>query len=346
MTNLIPDRFGNFQEADLIPESGSITFSAGSQPLLIVASSNNTPDISVSPLSKDFGSVNSGSFSSPQTVTVTNNGTGTLSVSAASFGGDDPGQFSLQSDNCTGHSLLPTGTCALQALFSPKSGGLKKANLLINSNDPDTPSYSVALQGTGIQYTLDVGGATGSSSGTIAGGYSINCAVAPDGSTSGSCSEIRDPAASITLTAAPSANSYVDWTNCSVSYGNACTVTLDSDKTVFASFTALTCQDSAVKNPNATPVYCASVYAAYAGAADGDTIQIAARQFEGDLLLDRPVEITLDGGYDCAFDKVVGSTTLKGSLTISAGTLTANNLVLSPGAPEQPNIQYSRSLLY
>jgi DNA-binding beta-propeller fold protein YncE len=38
VTNLVPDRFGTFQESDITASSGSITVSAGSQPLLIVPS--------------------------------------------------------------------------------------------------------------------------------------------------------------------------------------------------------------------------------------------------------------------------------------------------------------------
>jgi len=56
ITNLIPDRFGTFQESDITPVSGSITLNAGAQPILItpaaVTADTTPPTVSVSsPLS-------------------------------------------------------------------------------------------------------------------------------------------------------------------------------------------------------------------------------------------------------------------------------------------------------
>jgi hypothetical protein len=52
LTNLIPDRFGTFQESDITPVSGSITVSAGSQPILVIpvaaAADTTAPTVSIS----------------------------------------------------------------------------------------------------------------------------------------------------------------------------------------------------------------------------------------------------------------------------------------------------------
>jgi len=330
LTNLIPDRFGNFQESDLTAVSGTLTVSADDTPLLITAATDVAPDISASPSAKDFGSVNSGSSSPPQTFTITNNGTDYLNISGISLDGDDPGQFSLQSDGCTGHNMVPAESCNVQAIFSPTSGGLKKADLTIYSNDPDIPSLPIALQGTGVQYTLTVSGAAGSSSGTITGGNSIDCAVATDGSTSGTCTEARNPGTSILLTANPAVNAAVSWTNCPGSSGNTCTVTLNGEQTITAAFneTVPSCSNPVKIIRWTTAYYYSSIQSAYDNAADGDIIKTTSMDFTENLLLNRPVAVTVDGGYDCDFAAAAGSTALKGTLTITSGMLTANNLVV------------------
>ncbi|MEW6419944.1 MAG: choice-of-anchor D domain-containing protein [Nitrospirota bacterium] len=109
------------------------------------------PNISVIPISYNFGNVNVGSSSTPQTFTVSNTGTGDLIIGTISFAGTDASHFGKQSDNCSGQTLAPSSNCTLQAVFTPTSAGSKSANLTIPSNDPDTPTLNVPLSGTGVQ---------------------------------------------------------------------------------------------------------------------------------------------------------------------------------------------------
>ena len=92
--------------------------------------------ISVSPTSYNFGNVVVGSSSGAQTFTVTNTGTANLIIGTITLTGTDPTQFSKQNDNCSGHTIAPSGTCTVQAVFSPTSAGGKSANLSIPSNAP------------------------------------------------------------------------------------------------------------------------------------------------------------------------------------------------------------------
>jgi hypothetical protein len=124
---------------------------------------SDTPNISVSPASNDFGSITVGSSSSPQTFTISNTGTADLDISSMSITGSDSGQFTLQTGTCT--TLAPTislgGSCTVTVTFSPTSEGSKSATLQIASNDPDTATLNVSLSGTGGAQAADLPDLTG-----------------------------------------------------------------------------------------------------------------------------------------------------------------------------------------
>ena len=107
------------------------------------------PDISVSPVSFDFGSVNVGSTSAPRTFTISNAGDTDLVIGTISITGTDASEFSIQNDNCSGQTIAPSDTCTVDVVFSPTSAGSKSANLSIPSNDPDENPVNIALSGTG-----------------------------------------------------------------------------------------------------------------------------------------------------------------------------------------------------
>jgi hypothetical protein len=112
--------------------------------------SYTTPDISVSPVSFDFGNVNVGSTSAPQTFTISNTGDADLEIGTISITGTDASEFCIQNDNCSGQTVAPLGSCTFDVVFSPTSGAEKSANLEIPSNDPDTPMLNVPLSGTAV----------------------------------------------------------------------------------------------------------------------------------------------------------------------------------------------------
>jgi len=104
---------------------------------------------SASPVTMDFGTVASGSTSSPQSLTLTNNGTVDLAIGNVSIFGADASEFSNQYDSCSNQTIVSSGTCTVQAVFSPTSAGLKNACITIPSNDPYSPVLSIPLQGNG-----------------------------------------------------------------------------------------------------------------------------------------------------------------------------------------------------
>lgn len=108
------------------------------------------PDISVAPVSYNFGSYIVGQSSSPQTFTVTNSGGANLSIGTVSIGGGNLSDFVKVGDTCTGLALQRNNSCTLQVSFAPQSAGSKTASVSIPSNDPDTPALSVPLSGTAV----------------------------------------------------------------------------------------------------------------------------------------------------------------------------------------------------
>lgn len=104
------------------------------------------PNIS---LSHDFGVVDVGNASNLYAFMVTNTGEADLCLYSVSLLGIDPFDFSIESDLCSGETLLPQDTCAIDVVFEPESEGPKSATLAISSNDPDTQILQVALTGEG-----------------------------------------------------------------------------------------------------------------------------------------------------------------------------------------------------
>jgi len=84
-------------------------------------------------------------------------------LSDRALGGADTLDFNTRNDNCTGATLTPSQSCTIQVVFSPRSTGSRSATLSISSNDPDTPTQTVSLMGSGTQGGIIIGsGSTGS----------------------------------------------------------------------------------------------------------------------------------------------------------------------------------------
>ncbi|MFB3904581.1 MAG: GEVED domain-containing protein [Acidobacteriota bacterium] len=128
--------------ADSRPENNTDSDSA---PVLIDSEADR--ELTVSPSSHLFGveELDNCAAGSPVTFTVKNSGADPRVVHLVSLGGPDADQFSLEVDNCTNHSLAAGQTCTVEVRFCPTSVGSKGANLLITSDDAETPILTAFL---------------------------------------------------------------------------------------------------------------------------------------------------------------------------------------------------------
>jgi len=197
----------------------------------------NLPDITVTPLSLNFGNVNVGSSSTPQIATIRNDGSANLSLGSIAITGTNASEFSKTADACSGQVLTPGASCSLQVSFSPTFAGSKAATLSIPSNDPDENPVGVSLSGIGTtqQYTLTIT-KSGTGTGTVTS--------SPKGISCGTdCTEGYKPGTKLTLKAKADTNStFTGWSGGGCSGTGSCVLTLESDTVVTANFAIKTQQ--------------------------------------------------------------------------------------------------------
>lgn len=360
---------------------------------------NLYPNITLSLSSLAFGSIHVSETSSAQTITITNTGLGNLIIGAVTITGANPSEFIKQTDTCSNTTIPVSGTCQIQAAFSPATAGAKTAALSIPSNDPDTATLNIALEGIGtaILTVAKDGTSTGTVTSSPAG---IDCGTTCSASYSGG-----------TITLTPQADNcatFAGWSGGGCSGTGTCIVTMTTDTTVTATFNmtapvvdfsgnplagplphtanfidlstcsptswswtfgdsrtstlqnpahtydqqigyytvsliatnaggsntltktnyiTVQCPNDFVKNINSGIMY-STLQSAYNAAADNDSIRVQAVNFVGDLIVNRPVNITLTGGYDCFFVTRSGNTTVKGKIQTmpGGGKLTIGNI--------------------
>jgi hypothetical protein len=93
----------------------------------------------------DMGVINTGSDTRVMRIRLENTGYATLSLASAALSGADTAKFSLGSLSAT--SLLPAGTAFVDITLDHNAAGSWSVLLTITSNDPDTPSYTMTVNG-------------------------------------------------------------------------------------------------------------------------------------------------------------------------------------------------------
>ena len=86
--------------------------------------------------------------SAPQWVTVTNRGGASLSLTSIGLSGEQAGEFYVRKRGVA-KVLAPGQSTEIRVTFRPATADVRTATLQIGSNDPDTPTLSVALRGLG-----------------------------------------------------------------------------------------------------------------------------------------------------------------------------------------------------
>lgn len=134
---------------DAVKSSFDFASNDPAQPPVVVALAGTgiagtvaAPKISVSPSSLDFGTVTAGQ-TKDLTVTLSNSGTATLTVSSIV---SSSGNFTIPT---TVAQVTAGGQQSVTVRFAPQVAGAVSATLTIASNDPDRPTVTVSLSGTG-----------------------------------------------------------------------------------------------------------------------------------------------------------------------------------------------------
>jgi hypothetical protein len=119
----------------------------GSLPVALLGAGVQDPDISLSRTEIDFGAVPTNTPADEEIV-VTNNGTGALTIGSIAI---DPAgtPFSIGSENCTQAPVAPAASCTITVHFLPDSANAFHADVVIESDDPDSPSLTVSVFGSG-----------------------------------------------------------------------------------------------------------------------------------------------------------------------------------------------------
>ena len=138
-----PMAFGASSDALIIPSNDPVTpsFSLGMD-----GTAGSASNISVSPANYDFGLVPCNFIADVQ-VTVSNLGDMPLVMTAVSGLAGNANPFSVINDNVSGQTIEVSGSRTLTVRFLPRRANIYTNIVSINSNDPDTPSYSFVVTG-------------------------------------------------------------------------------------------------------------------------------------------------------------------------------------------------------
>ena len=124
---------------------------------------------------------------------------------------------------------------------------------------------------------------------------------------------------------------FIGWTGDFSDPNPSTSVAMSTAKNCTANF--LSCGDNPARNQRTATTY-TSLGVAYGdttpgtGTSDGDTIWLLATTFQEVLDLSRNISVTLRGGYGCGFTGPASSSIIDGSLTVSAGEVTVDAIII------------------
>jgi hypothetical protein len=138
------------------------------------------------------------------------------------------------------------------------------------------------------------------------------------------CSASFPEGTTVTLHQTPHYSLFDGWSNGACSGTGDCLLTINANSAVTANFS----YDTAHQVKSGDGSYYPSIQAAYNVIADSSVIKLWAVTYTESLTCNRPVTVTLQGGYDSSYTSIVGEPVVSGDLTISDGTVIADGLVI------------------
>jgi CSLREA domain-containing protein len=128
--------------------SGSLSFGGEAPASASLSGTGLAPVFSANPPSLDFGSRPIGS-SAMAVVQVSNSGSAPMQVGPLALTGSDASAFALPPGGgaCSGATLEPGQSCAVEVTFAPATAGAQSASLTVGGDAPG----SVAVSGIGVQ---------------------------------------------------------------------------------------------------------------------------------------------------------------------------------------------------
>ena len=130
------------------PQNGTVAFT--------IAGSGVAYGQSVAPQTLDFMSVKAGTTAPPQQAAITNTSKAPLVVKKVLIAGQQASAFSLVMPPADNSAIQPGASLPVSVSFKPTNAGLYAATLTFFLDDPNMPSATVALKGTGTAGMLSV----------------------------------------------------------------------------------------------------------------------------------------------------------------------------------------------
>ncbi|MGO9951162.1 MAG: C1 family peptidase [Dissulfurispiraceae bacterium] len=211
-------------------------------------------------------------------------------------------------------TAAPTANLCTEGTPSAVSGSGPWTWICSGANNGTNASCTANLQ---LHYTLTVS-TNGTGSGTITPAIGT---LTWNGNTG---TGTYDSGISVNLAViADSCSTFTSWSGAFNGNTSSCSVQMSNDESETATFTA----NQPVKIGGSYFSTIQSVFTA--SLSSGEVIQVQGIPMtEGLLNWNQPINVTLSGGYGCDFSSNLGFTTVLGSLTISNGCVTIQNLIL------------------
>ena len=273
----------------------------------VIPGNNNFYAVGITPT---FAGLNAGIFvrsmCNTYNLEVTNAGTGGGAVTTSPAGIDCGTDCTEDYDMNTTVDLaaVPSGN----STFSGWSGHADCNDSQVIMDTDKTCTATFECPGCFYNLTLtQKGTGDGTVTSTPAG---IDCGV--------DCTENVSSNTEVTLTATPADPDFIfiGWSGDADCYDGA--VIMDMDKNCTATFDSCV---FLVKRTGSVTAYSDFLHESYSGASDLDIIYTQDTLLTEDVDFNRPISVTVEGGYNCDYTEITGTTTISGNMNVSDGSV-------------------------